>query len=669
MAKSSKYEPMTDEELIAAILREKSQADVQGVNLLSYQREQADRMYAGTKTDGLEPTTNMSSIILNATRPVVTTLTTYLSKIFCSDQETVVFDPAYPEEAEAAKQATKLVNHIIHKENNGYSLISNWVRSAALRKNGVVKVHWDESPVTKFKEFNDITEEEIDIIILELEEMGAKVTVEEKNEEEGYWKLKCTYMKGLPTIELLPPEQFLINEGATSINNDTTGITRYVGHRKLMFRGDIQALFPDVDVSTLSDAAGGDSLDYEYETLNRHASDGTYNYISEGSGYGAVQQLEITESWIKADRNGDGYPEWIHAFTIGNTILSEEEWEGPLPFASFTFFPITNKFYGLSTWDVLKDYHNTRTLLMRSEVDMRVQQNTFRIIADPRFVDQRQLQSGRPGVIPARPGFDPKSVMPIPSPQGSPNTVQLLQLLDREIEKEIGINPLTGAISTDVEKSGNDAAKTSMVIDNASAKVEEYARRFAEEGLREVVWLVFDLLKKNADDTSVKALVDKVTPGVPFLAAEENMDKASLMAKVGLGHLTTRQKIEGLAAIQGMQTQIETITPGAIPLEKKLNLSYEMAKSLGYNNYYDFLPTPEEAQQASEVAAQAAQQQNPLVQLEAAKMQAEIKKLESDTAENIIDAEVKGRKQALDEQKAAAEIAIESTQGRPASIG
>ena len=305
---------------------------------------------------------------------------------------------------------------------------------------------------------------------------------------------------------------------------------------------------------------------------------------------------------------------------------------------------------------------------MRSEVDMRVQQNTFRIIADPRFVDQRQLQSGRPGVVPARPGFDPSNVMPIPSPSGSPNTVQLLEVPDREIEKEIGINPLTGAISSDVEKSGNDAAKTAMVIDNASAKVEEYARRFAEEGLREVIWSVFDLLKKNSDDTSVMALVDRVTPGIPFLAAEENMDKASLLAKVGLGHLTSRQKIEGLSTIQAMQTQIEAVTPGAIPIEKKLALSYEMAKALGYLNYYDFLPTPEESAEAQAIAAEQAQQSNPMLELEIAKLTSEIKELDARAAENIVDAEVKGRKQALEEQKAAAEIALEAQQGRPVAI-
>ena len=250
--------------------------------------------------------------------------------------------------------------------------------------------------------------------------------------------------------------------------------------------------------------------------------------------------------------------------------------------------------------------------------------------------------------------------------------MQALEWLDRQIEMEFGINPLTGAISSDVEKSGNDAAKTSMVVDNSSAKVEEYARRFADEFLKDIIWIVYDLLVSNADKTTVKALVNKVTPDQPeFLAASVQLDKASLSAKVGLGHMTTQQKVTALNTLKLAQQEIEMVTPGAIPMDKKLNLAYEMSRALGYENIYDYLPTAEEATQAAQAAAQAAQQvqPDPLIQLQAQKITAEIKKLESETSENIVDAEVKARKQSLDEQAVAAEIAIEMEQGRGADIG
>ena len=668
-----KHTPMTDEELLAALAYEKSTADYQGVNILTYQRQQADRSYAGLLTDGLEATTGMSEIQINVVRPIVNTLTTYMSKTFCSDQETVVFNSADPAMSQAAKQAMKLVNHVIHKENDGYSILNGVARGAALHKNAIVKIVWDETPVVKFKEFSGMDEDEIDYVLTELEEMGAEASIEEKDKETGDYVVRCEYPRGMPHIELLPPEEFLINEGAGKIN-DNNGITRYVAHRKIMYVGDIQAMFPDEDIMSLAASVGGDSLDHEYETLNRHASDGTYNYISQSSGEGTMRQLELTESWIKGDLNGSGKNVWIHTFTIGNNLLMKEEWEGPIPFTSFCYFPIQHKFYGLSVWDVLKDYHRQSTGLMRGLVDNININNSPRLIADDRFIDKRTLQSGRPGIIPARPGFDPSNVMPVPVNPANPLTIEALKWIESQVEKEIGINPLTGAISTDVEKSGNDAEKTSMVIDNASAKIEEYARRFAEEFLREMIWIVYDLLINNSDKTTIKALVQKVTPDMPeFLAAQAPLEKSSLSAKVGLGHMTAQQKVTALSQLKVMQQEMEAVNPGVIPIDKKLNLAYEMSRALGYMNVYDYLPSPEEAMQAHKATmqanAQAAQQPDPLVELQAGKLSAEIEKIKSETTENIVDAEVKGRKQSLDEQNAAAEIAIEMQQGRGVDIG
>ena len=668
-----KHSPMTDEELLAALANEKSTADYQGVNILTYQREQADRWYAGLETDGLEATTGGSRIIMNHARPFVNTLTTYLSKIFCSDKETVVFTPYDPHMSPVAKQAMKVVNHVIHKENDGYSILNGAARSAALHKNAVVKVIWDESPVVKFKEFSGLTEEELDMIIVEMEEMGATVSIEEKDEDMGNYTLRYEHVRGLPHIELLPPEEFLINEGAQKIN-DPNSITRYVAHRKLMTAGDIQAMFPDEDVYSLSAATGGDTLDHEYETLNRHASDGTYNYISQGSGSGSLKQMELTESWIRGDMHGTGKNVWIHTFTIGNNLLKKEEWHGPIPFASFTYIPIEYKFYGLSVVDVCKHYMLASTGMMRGLMDNINQGNNPRLLMDPRFVDGRSLQSGRPGYVPVRPGFDPNNVMPVPFNPANPMTIQALEWIDQQLEREFGINPLTGAISSDVEKSGNDAEKTSMVIDNASAKVEEYARRYADEFLKEIVWIVYDLIVSNADKPTVKALISKVTPDMPeFMAAQIPLDKSSLSAKVGLGHMSSQQKVNALNVLKVMQQEMEAITPGAIPMDKKLNLAYEMSRALGYDNVYDYLPTVEESQQAQQQAqeALAAQQQqpDPLLELQAGKLAAETKKLESETAENIVEAEVKGRKQSMEEQQTAAEIAIEMQQGRPADIG
>ena len=659
---------MTDDELLQSIREEVAAADYSGTNELSFHREQSTRAYNGVLTDGLQPTTGMSSIVNNKIQPAVETLTTYLTKIFCSDKETVVFNPTNPQLSQAAKQITMLVNHVIHKQNNGYKVINEWIKSAAINKNGIVKVSWDNVPYSYKEVYENISEDALAQKIIEKESYGYEVEIVEQDEEKTI--LKCTHEKGMPKIEVIPPEEFLINEGATSINDDPK--TRFVCQRVMLSLSEIKKMFPDVDEEDLLGAGAEGYLEYEYERLNRHAFDGTYDYTGTDPSAGPNRLIEITESWIKADVDDDGIAEWRHTISTGTTLLQNEEWFGDIPFCSFTFFPIPHKFYGLSIYDKLQWYHRASSMLLRSEIDTRLQQNTFRLIADDRNINIRDLQSGRPGIIRAKPGFDPSQVMAVPQPSGAANTQQLLEYLRQEIISQIGIDPVSGAISTDVEKSGNDATKTSMVVDNASAKVEQYAREFAETGLRNMIWQISKLLIENSSEISVKKLVNKVTPGVPFILAQENMaeyyEKDDITAKVGLGHMSPQQKIQGIAAIQATQDKLVAL---GIPIspEKQLNTSYELARAMGYENYFEYLPTMQEVQQAKQQVAKMAQQQMQQQQqitqmqlqkeqLEMQKTQVEIAKTVSETKENEVETDVKARAQALDEEKAAWDVKL-----------
>ena len=333
-------------------------------------------------------------------------------------------------------------------------------------------------------------------------------------------------------------------------------------------------------------------------------------------------------------------------------------------------------------YDKIGDAFKTITALTRGEVDMTNQRNTFRLIADPRFIDQRDLQSGRPGIIKARAGFDPSSVMPIPVPSGSAgSTMQMLAYLDQYIHSQLGIDPLSGAISSDVEKSGNDAAKTSQVVDNASAKVEGYAREFAEIALRPLIWSMIWMLIEHKDDVSVKKLIEEVTPGQPFFLGLEGMEsalsKADLSAKVGLGHMSSQQRMLGAQAIKAEQMAIKSLGI-LIPPAKEVAVSAEIAKAVGYENYNDFFPTEEEIMQSNawlqealqlaqqqgqqEGAAQAMQQaQVQEIMAKIQKLSAEIKHLDAKTAGELSDIEVDRREAAVREREQALQEMIART--------
>ena len=661
--------PMDDAAIVSRIDELKSRTSYEGTNALSAQRIQSTNAYTGGNVLGTEPTTGMSSVIDNKIRPAIEILSTYMTKIFASDKETVVFTPTNSQYSDAAKQAMMIANHVLHKSNNGYNFISRCTKDAAINKNSVAKLIWDDKPDSFVEHFSNVSEDELEPLILEREERGYEVEIE--SGKDGDYTLRFTRERSVPTIQLLPPEEFLINEGATEINRKHH-LLRFCCHRKLMFLGDILEMFPKVDERDITSAATADQLEYEYETQSRHFIDGTYEYATRESS-GPLAQLEVTDSWIYENIDGKGI-DWWHIITVGATVVMKERWDDEIPFVSFTYFPITHKFYGLSVFDKVRDYFLNSTGLLRSELDVRTRQNTTMIVADPRYINQQDLQMGRPGVIKASGGFDPSKVMVLPSPTGSPNTLDILRYLDEAIQAQIGINPLTGAISAEVEKSGNNEEKTAQVIDNASVKIEGYAREFAEQCLRPLVWQILRMLVQHSEDPAVKELVEQITPGQPFLLAENGivneLSMSDLTAKVGLGHMTNQQKLRGIAAVAQSQAVLEqsgiVITP-----DKKLAVANEMAKASGYENYQDFFPSMDEVlgtEQVLEAIVAQATEKGKAMGVEEAMGTAEYQKTMAEaelTNAKVADLVADNKREDL---KLALETKIELEQKRPASL-
>ena len=385
----------------------------------------------------------------------------------------------------------------------------------------------------------------------------------------------------------MAPEEFLINEGAATLDRmDPT--LRFACHRQLRSKSEVREMIEsddrfdqDIDVDELGSSSSG-TFEDDYEQFSRHAFDGSYWYGENASSQENLQMVEVVEFWVRCDRDGDGISEWRHGFTFGKVLGMDEEHFGAIPLHSFTPFPIPHKFYGLGLWDKLRDYHRTKTGLVRAAIDTVNNKNLVRFFADPRKIDTRSLKSGKPGIIPILTGFDPnKDMKDIPKPSGNAGeSVSLLQYLDAEITAQIGIDPKTGVVSADIEKSGNDAAKTAQAIDAASTKIEAMVRELAENGIRDMVWAIYDLYVEYGQ------------------LPETGLSKSDLIAKVGTGYQTQQQKVAGTQAVIAQQQAMEAspVSPTPIPYKYKQKVSVELAKALGFEDAAEFFPTTEEIQ-------------------------------------------------------------------------
>ena len=640
-----KHTKVSDQELVRMIEDEIVQVRTESFDLISDQRIDSNYSFANLITTTTEPMTNMSAVKFYFTPQVVQTLVMHGSKVFCSNKNTVEFSSPSPDPMtrEAAKQLSMMVNHVIHNENDGFEIITELLRSAAVNKNGVAKTTWDEYKDMFEETYTDIDEVTLQQIVFERESQGYDVDVTELESTEveslqavtdemgniaevavatkvGDYSLKLSKIKGRIAIDVLPPEEFVINEDTTSIHNDH--LTRFVGHKREVLRSDIKVLLErlgsKVDIDYLTDH---EALGEDYERRARHDVDGTLESFQESDvQIGPSSKLLLVESLIRADRDGDGYAEWIRVFTVGNTLLHDEPWYGPLPYTSYTYFPIPHKNYGLSVYDRLRSYEETATGLVRSDVDGARLQNVKRWLVREGSVDTKELESGKPGPIEVSNTTKiAEDVVPIQTAPNSSETVAILQELRRQVIGEVGIDPITGQISTDVEKSGNDAAKTSMVLDNASVKMEGYHRRFAEGPLRDISWSIAMELVRNKDSEFVQGVVNAVTPGIPFIAGQmdfmNTIRKADLKSKVGLGHQTGHQRISASQATSAMLGQLQQN-----PSEAMYKLISESLMGFGYEQPEEILGPLEywqaEKQKMEQMAQANLQMQGQQIQLQ-----------------------------------------------------
>ena len=83
---------------------------------------------------------DQSSVVSTDVRDVIGWQMPSLMKIFTSTDRAVIFDPRDPDDEDAAKQETDIVNYSFYKENDGYLILHDAIKDGLLSKNAIGKV-------------------------------------------------------------------------------------------------------------------------------------------------------------------------------------------------------------------------------------------------------------------------------------------------------------------------------------------------------------------------------------------------------------------------------------------------------------------------------------------------------------------------------------------------
>ena len=618
---------------------------------ISIQREKAIQYYYalpfGNEVDG------RSQYVDSTVQDTVEWIKPSLMRVFASGDEMVKFSPHGPEDVQSAKQATDYVNYVFTKDNPGWEILYSWFHDALLQKNGIVKVWWDEYPELEREEYSRLTDMEYDIL-------SASKDVEIIEEREYYEEvtyhdvvlLRGSY-NGKIKIENVPPDEFLISREAKGIQQ-----ARFVCHRVKKTVSQLREMYPDDDFEVSDLGAGYNEEVYNAERMARYEFDDSFAWGSgqNENGEEALREYWLHESFIRTDYNEDGIAELRKVCTIGDYIFSNEEVD-KVPLISITPLKIPHKFFGLSVADLVMDLQLIKSTLMRNLMDNAYNQNFGRYAVLEGQANLDDLLTQRPGgVVRVK---SPNAVMPLATPPLQPESFQMLSYLDEIREARTGVNKNTQGINADALTSHTTATAVNAVMTNAQSRVELIARQFAETGVKELMYCIYELLLKNQDKERVVMLRNEWVPVRPDMWN----DQMDCTVSVALGNGSKEQQMSHLSqmlqfASQAMQGGLPIVTP-----DNMYNIGAALIKAMGYQNVDDYLtkpppPQPQQPNPEEQMAKMELELKQKELEIKAADVQVKMQKIQQDAQKDAVDAQLK-----------VAELALEKEQNRAVAIG
>jgi hypothetical protein len=517
-------------------------------------------------------------------------------RIFFGPERVVEFAPQGPEDVQSAEQATDYVDFIFQRDNPGFKILHSAFKDALVRKAGIVKYWWDESVEVKAESFSMLDEQTMmfltqdpDIEISAVREYPVPGT-QPMNEAQGIMtpppmmydvEIKRRIKSGKVKIEALPPEEFLIDRRAKSVEEAT-----FVGHRTMKTVSDLVAMGYDYD-EMVEVAGNGNDFDNneEYIARNPFAVISTAN-----NGDPSSKSVLYIEGYLKVDFDGDGIAEMRRICTVGtgNKVIRNEIVDDR-QFAAFCPDPEPHTFFGMCPADVVMDIQRIKSNVQRGILDSLAQSihpRTAIVEGQANMEDVLNTEVG--AVIRMR---APGMVQPFTTPFVGQAAFPMLDYLDDIKQTRTGISKAASGLDADALQSTTKAA-VSATVNAAHQHIEMIARIFAETGLRKLFTGILKLVIENQDKARMIRLRNTFVPIDPR-SWDANMD---VIVNVGVGDGTLEDRINILNQVAMRQEMLikETgVNNPVVSLPQYTNTLTKMLQLAGIKdsqNYFNQLP-------------------------------------------------------------------------------
>lgn len=655
---------ITNEELRAIINSEiNNSIGFMGSNLTS-QRKKSMEYYMGeklgTEIDG------RSQVVSTDVADTIETILPNLLRIFTASDQVVKCEPVKSEDVPLAEQATNYINYIFNKDNNGFSILYTWFKDALLEKNGIVKVYWDDTSSVEqetYENLNDqeyqlllddenveIVEEEsfvdekmkaaMDLLLVEATKQG-KLVADEPTPMLHNCVIKRTSKGGKVKIENVPPEEFLIQRTAKSIES-----ANFVAHRVAKTRSELIEMGFDREVVENLPTTNNIILNNERLTRYSDIDQSPFDNAPDNS----TAEIEIYECYVRCDMDGDGIAELRKVIVAGESgyeILENMPCDN-IPFCSLTPIPMPHRFYGRSVAELVEDVQLVKSTVMRQLLDNMYLTNNNRVAIMDGMVNLDDLLTSRPGGV-VRTKQPPSQVMlPMQSQTISQQAFPLLEYLDTIRETRTGITRYNQGL--DADSLNKTATGVNAIMTQSQMRMELIARVFAETGIKDLFRRIFELTCKYQDKERIVELNNQFIPVKPT----EWRNRFNISITVGLGSGSKEQQIMMLNNILERQLQAFQLQGNReypmVSLKNIYNSLSKIIENAGLKNVENYFVNPDMGKgmvtpppeppltpiEKIEFRRIASEEQRKIAELEI-----ELKKVKSQNAEILYENEIK----------------------------
>jgi hypothetical protein len=562
------------------------------------QRSKAMDYYQGDMADDMPALEGRSKAVSTDVADTVDGIMPSLMDIFAGSDEIAKFMAVGEEDEPAAQQETDYVNHVFWQENHGFRILHAMMKDALIQKNGIVKFWWEEGEDEERETYRNQAPDGFALLALD-EQEGRIEIIEHTENPDGTHDVVVIKRRpyGCVKVKEVPPEEFGIARDARDIQG-----ARYCRHTvkrtrsELIEQGYDKEIVDQLPTGTSPQTTEGQSR----ATVNDNDSSETTADVNR-----QMQEIEVTEHYLRVDYDGDGVAELRKVTTAGtgDTILDNEPFDR-MPFAAITPQLMSHRFWGRSLADIVMDLQQIKTALVRAALDSAYFANSQRIeVAESHAGDHTidDLLTNRPGSV-VRTKM-PGGILPIPSTSVAGEIYPALEYFDttREIRTGIQRNAV-GPDANSLNPYNRTATGANILATSAQQRIRLIARTFAETGIKDLFLGIHELILKHGKSARQVKLRDKWQ----IVDPRNWKTRKDMTVMIGLGTGTRDQVMAYLMQILNMQIQALQMQGGAagpiVKLTNVYNTLRKLVENAGFRSADPFFsaPTPQDEQQSAQ---------------------------------------------------------------------